>query len=107
MDMMGNDPVDEADGAAVQHSPGLRASLEAILLVVDEPVAEVMLAQVLERPREEIARELASLKSEIAESPQHIEKAIRNVQPFAASLMKGIRVMSEKNWPADKKTERK
>ena len=61
MDMMGNDPVDEADGAAVQHSPGLRASLEAILLVVDEPVAEVMLAQVLERPREEIARELASL----------------------------------------------
>ena len=61
MDMMGNDPVDEADGAAVQDSPGLRASLEAILLVVDEPVAEVMLAQVLERPREEIARELASL----------------------------------------------
>jgi segregation and condensation protein B len=61
MVMMGNDPVDEADGAAVQDSPGLRASLEAILLVVDEPVAEVMLAQVLERPRDEIARELASL----------------------------------------------
>jgi segregation and condensation protein B len=61
MVMMGNDPVDEADGAAVHDSPGLRASLEAILLVVDEPVAEVMLAQVLERPREEIGRELASL----------------------------------------------
>jgi segregation and condensation protein B len=41
--------------------PGLRASLEAILLVVDEPVAEVVLAQVLERPREEIARACADL----------------------------------------------
>jgi segregation and condensation protein B len=41
--------------------PGLRASLEAILLVVDEPVAEVVLAQVLERPREEIALEIADL----------------------------------------------
>jgi segregation and condensation protein B len=62
MVMMGNDPADEAeDGAEVQAGPGLRASLEAILLVVDEPVAEVLLAQVLERPREEIARELASL----------------------------------------------
>ena len=62
MVMMGNDPVDEADdGPGTQDGPGLRASLEAILLVVDEPVAEVVLAQVLERPREEIARELASL----------------------------------------------
>ena len=41
--------------------PGLRACLEAILLVVDEPVAEVVLAQVLERPREEIALEIAGL----------------------------------------------
>jgi segregation and condensation protein B len=43
--------------------PGLRACLEAILLVVDEPVPEVVIAQVLERPREEIAaacRELAA-----------------------------------------------
>jgi len=41
--------------------PGLRACLEAILLVVDEPVPEVVLAQVLERPREEIALEIADL----------------------------------------------
>jgi segregation and condensation protein B len=62
MVMMGNDPVDEADeGAGAQPGPGLWASLEAILLVVDEPVAEVMLAQVLERPREEITREIAGL----------------------------------------------
>jgi segregation and condensation protein B len=34
--------------------PGLRASLEAILLVADEPVPAVVLAQVLERPTGEI-----------------------------------------------------
>ncbi len=62
MVMMDNEPVDEADdGAGALPGPGLRASLEAILLVVDEPVAEVVLAQVLERPREEIAREIAGL----------------------------------------------
>src|SRR3989440_214036 len=55
---------DNAAGDAAGESladPGLRACLEAILLVVDEPVPEVVLAQVLERPREEIAREIADL----------------------------------------------
>jgi segregation and condensation protein B len=41
--------------------PSLEACLEAILLVVDEPVAEVVLAQVLERPRDEVARALREL----------------------------------------------
>jgi segregation and condensation protein B len=41
--------------------PGLRASLEAVLLVVDEPVSDLLLAQVLERPRDEMAAELRSL----------------------------------------------
>src|SRR5260370_16253812 len=41
--------------------PRLRAALEAILLVVDEPVAEVMLAQVLEHPRGEVAAALREL----------------------------------------------
>jgi segregation and condensation protein B len=44
--------------------PGLRASLEAILLVADEPVPEVVLAQVLERPRGEIAEGLRALAQE-------------------------------------------
>ena len=35
--------------------PSLRASLEAILLVADEPVPAVVLAQVLERPTGEVA----------------------------------------------------
>ena len=39
----------------------LRASLEAILLVADEPVPVVVLAQVLERPRSEVEAELRDL----------------------------------------------
>jgi len=57
---MHGDMTGEAAGEA-QSGPGLRACLEAILLVVDEPVPEVVLAQVLERPREEIALEIAAL----------------------------------------------
>ena len=44
--------------------PGLRACVEAVLLVVDEPVSGLLLAQVLERPRDEVAAELASLAAE-------------------------------------------
>src|ERR1700742_880480 len=43
------DPADPADAAELD-GPGLRASLEALLLVADEPVPAVVLAQVLERP---------------------------------------------------------
>jgi segregation and condensation protein B len=53
--------IDITDGAGL---PGLRAAIEAVLMVVDTPVTDGMLAQVLERPREEIARTL----SELAES---------------------------------------
>src|SRR6266536_6049357 len=45
----------------------MRASLEAILLVVDEPVAEVVLAQVLECPRGEVAAALRELSAEYTE----------------------------------------
>ncbi|MFY9932253.1 MAG: SMC-Scp complex subunit ScpB [Streptosporangiaceae bacterium] len=41
--------------------PGLRASLEAILLVADEPVQVVVLAQVTERPRNDVEAELRDL----------------------------------------------
>ncbi|MDG4766376.1 SMC-Scp complex subunit ScpB [Solwaraspora sp. WMMD406] len=41
----------------------LRAALEAILLVVDEPVSEVVLAQVLEEPTERIAAELGRISA--------------------------------------------
>jgi segregation and condensation protein B len=44
--------------------PPLRAALEAILLVVDEPVAEVVLAQVLEHPCDAVAAALRELAAE-------------------------------------------
>lgn len=39
----------------------VRASIEAILLVADEPVPAVVLAQVLERPRDQVSSALQSL----------------------------------------------
>jgi segregation and condensation protein B len=47
-----------------EETPGLRASLEAILLVADEPVPVVVLAQVLERPRNEVSAALNELAEE-------------------------------------------
>jgi segregation and condensation protein B len=41
--------------------PILSAAIEAVLLVVDEPVAVVTLAQVLERPRDEVEATLREL----------------------------------------------
>src|SRR5258708_32289911 len=56
------DHADPDDGA--DQGPGLRAALESIMLVADEPVAEVLLAQVLERPRGEGAATLRELSAE-------------------------------------------
>jgi segregation and condensation protein B len=55
-----------ADGEIPDAGPGLRASLEAILLVADEPVPVVVLAQVLERPRAEVEAELRDLAASYA-----------------------------------------
>jgi segregation and condensation protein B len=52
------------DGVDGDEGPGLRASLEAILLVADEPVPEVLIAQVLERPRHVVAEGLQALAQE-------------------------------------------
>jgi segregation and condensation protein B len=54
----------EPEDAAGAAEPSLRAGLEAILLVVDEPVPEVTLAQILERPREEVSVTLRELAAE-------------------------------------------
>jgi segregation and condensation protein B len=53
-------PVEEPPPPVVD----LRPALEAILMVVDEPVTEVVLAQVLEQPTERISAELAALAEE-------------------------------------------
>ncbi len=68
-----------ADGLADEPAGGgqlpvsLPASLEAILLVVDEPVPEVVLAQVLERPRHEIAAALRQLAAAYDEAQRGFE----------------------------------
>ncbi|NRQ34370.1 SMC-Scp complex subunit ScpB [Nonomuraea sp. NN258] len=54
----------EAAGAVADGGVTLEAGLEAILMVVDEPVAEVTLAQVLERPTHEVAAALRRLAAE-------------------------------------------
>jgi segregation and condensation protein B len=56
-------PVPE-DSMAEDAGPGLRAALEAIMLVADEPIPEVLIAQVLERPRGEVAATLRELATE-------------------------------------------
>jgi segregation and condensation protein B len=50
-----------------------RAALEAVLFVVDEPVSEVLLAQVLERPRDEVARLLEDLAEAYRDADRGIE----------------------------------
>ena len=50
----GNDKADKADKATER-------SLEAILMVVDEPVNEILLAQVLEIPTEAIRGHLQAM----------------------------------------------
>ncbi|WP_084774697.1 SMC-Scp complex subunit ScpB [Nonomuraea candida] len=55
---------DGVQGEREAVGPTLEAALEAILLVVDEPVAEVTLAQVLERPTHEVAAALRALAAE-------------------------------------------
>ncbi|WP_131737377.1 SMC-Scp complex subunit ScpB [Actinomadura roseirufa] len=55
---------EEPAPAGEAEAPGVRASIEAVLLVVDEPVAEITLAQLLERPRAEIGAALRELSAE-------------------------------------------
>jgi segregation and condensation protein B len=55
---------DSGDHLDPDEGPGLRASLEAIMLVADEPVPEVVIAQVLERPTHEVATGLRALAAE-------------------------------------------
>jgi segregation and condensation protein B len=69
----GQDPAPELTGPL----PDARTALEAVLLVVDEPVAEVVLAQVLERPTEEVGQLLHTLAAEYDEQDRGFE--LRNV----------------------------
>jgi segregation and condensation protein B len=54
-------------------SPSLRTALEAILMVVDEPVNEILLAQVVERPTEEVVGALRELAADYDEAGRGFE----------------------------------
>ncbi|GAA3023381.1 hypothetical protein GCM10020229_38410 [Kitasatospora albolonga] len=56
-------PAEDA-GPEEERGPGLRAELEAVLLLVDEPATEQHLASVLRRPRAEVAAVLRELAAE-------------------------------------------
>jgi segregation and condensation protein B len=55
--------MDNGPAAAVADVPGIRASLEAVLLVADEPVPEELLAQVVDVPASVAVAELRELAS--------------------------------------------
>jgi segregation and condensation protein B len=65
------DPVVEADEQIafdINDFPGgARSALEAVLMVVDEPVTELALASALELPVEDVREHLAALEAEYAE----------------------------------------
>ena len=54
----------EPDPDEEPSAPPVRAALEAVLMVVDEPVAPMVLAQVLERPTSEVLATLRELAGE-------------------------------------------
>src|ERR1700683_2448496 len=56
----------DTEDTANATGPGLRPSLEAILLVADEPGPVGVLPQILERPRNEVTAELKALAEEYA-----------------------------------------
>jgi segregation and condensation protein B len=62
-----------ADLAVEEEPATLRQVLEAVLLVVDAPVPEVELAQVVERPTSEVVAELEALAAELAEQRRGFE----------------------------------
>ncbi|MEJ6574459.1 MAG: SMC-Scp complex subunit ScpB, partial [Actinomycetes bacterium] len=54
-------------------NPELNRSLEAILMVVDEPVSEIILAQITETPTETVVAALQELASGYEESGRGFE----------------------------------
>ncbi|MBE1561287.1 segregation and condensation protein B [Nonomuraea africana] len=67
-EMAGSDVAPSDDAVQTEQGPELRAALEAILIVVDEPVAAMTLAQVLERPTHEIETALRALSAEYSDA---------------------------------------
>ena len=71
-DQAPDEQFDDADQHIDDGVP-LRTALEAILMVVDEPVRDVTLAQVTERPTDEVAAALRALAAEYDEQNRGFE----------------------------------
>ena len=72
------DLVDEQIAFDINDFPGgARSALEAVLMVVDEPVTEVALASALELPVEDVVNHLTALEAEYAASQRGF--TLRNV----------------------------
>jgi segregation and condensation protein B len=67
------EPADLTDDRDVDDAPPLPAALEAILMVVDEPVSEVLLAQVTERPTDEVVAALRALATDYDDAGRGFE----------------------------------
>jgi len=74
--------------------PPLKACLEAILMVVDEPVTDVVLAQVIERPKGEVADALRELAEEYTEQRRGFELREVGIGDGSASATTGWRMYS-------------
>ncbi|GAA1774827.1 hypothetical protein GCM10009681_53020 [Luedemannella helvata] len=66
-------PDEEGEATAALSDAELRGALEAVLLVVDEPVGEFLLAQVLDEPAQRVAATLKELRDEYAASGRGFE----------------------------------
>ena len=84
MSEQGEEPVTDREGETAAADPGLApgltgelpplpAALEAVLLVTDEPVPAVTLAQVVERPTDEVEQTLTELAQEYADAGRGFE----------------------------------
>lgn len=70
---MSTDAASEEEPEVADDGPALSTALEAILMVVDEPVSEIVLAQVTERPTAEVATALRGLAAEYDEAGRGFE----------------------------------
>jgi tetratricopeptide (TPR) repeat protein len=87
----------EAACRAARYDDAVKCYSEALRCQPNDRLANVKVAKA-----KELAALQAALKPATAVPPQRLEEAVSNVHPFAASLLKGIRKLSEKEFSAKK-----
>ena len=84
--------IDTAAPLALIDDEEMRGALEAILLVVDEPVQEIMLAQVMEQPTERVAETLEEIARDY-KTPATGSSCARSAAAGASTRDPGTRPM--------------